>query len=150
MLNPPPFAVCNTHHPALKVLGHGNAFTQIERRGLTRHELTIVCTYTHTENMEVPGVEFDWDEGNWPKCGKHGVTKDEIETLFEGGPDVYPAPAHSQREERMLAIGTTVSGRWLLVAFTLRRRGREALIRPISARYMHEKEVKHYERQRKT
>ncbi len=100
--------------------------------------------------MGVSGAGFDWDDGNWPKCGKHGITRDEIETLFAGDPAVYPDPAHSQREERMLAIGTTESGRWLLAAFTLRRRGRETLIRPISARYMHEKEVEHYERQRKT
>ena len=25
---------------------------------------------------------FEWDEGNWPKCGKHGVTREEIELLF--------------------------------------------------------------------
>jgi uncharacterized protein len=98
--------------------------------------------------MDVAG--FDWDEGNWPKCGRHGVTKNEIETLFEGSPAVYPDPAHSHQEERMLAIGTTAAGRWLLVAVTLRRQGKDILIRPISARYMHSKEVEHYERHRKT
>jgi hypothetical protein len=50
----------------------------------------------------------------------------------------------------MLAIGTTQAGRWVLVAFTLRRRGGKTLIRPISARYMHKREVDHYERQKKT
>ncbi len=89
---------------------------------------------------------FEWDAGNWPKCGKHGVSKAEIELLFQLGPDVYPDPAHSSLEERLLAIGRTAQGRWLLVAFTFRGSVRK-VIRPISARYMHKKEVRHYERQ---
>jgi hypothetical protein len=47
----------------------------------------------------------------------------------------------------MLAIGKCASGRFILVAFTLRRRNDEALIRPISACYMRRKEVEHYEQQ---
>ena len=99
-------------------------------------------------NLKVNG--FDWDQGNWPKCGQHGVLCSDIEALFEKGPAVYPDPAHSQSEERMLAIGQSGTGRYVLVAFTLRRRGRDTLIRPISARYMHKREVDHYERQRQT
>ena len=30
--------------------------------------------------MEFDG--FDWDDGNWPKCGKHGVGQAEIEALL--------------------------------------------------------------------
>jgi predicted DNA binding CopG/RHH family protein len=52
-----------------------------------------------------------------------------------------PDPAHSGREERMLAIGRTIGRRHLLVAFTLRQGGGEVLIRPISARYMHRKRL---------
>ena len=33
------------------------------------------------------------------------------------------------------------------LVFTLRKRGVETLIRPISARYMHKKEVQHYEKE---
>jgi hypothetical protein len=98
--------------------------------------------------MDVAG--FEWDEGNWPKCGRHGLTRDQIEAVFEGRPAVYPDPMQSRVEDRMLAIGTTQAGRWVLVAFTLRRRGGKTLIRPISARYMHKREVDHYERQKKT
>jgi len=29
------------------------------------------------ENMKISG--FEWDDGNWPKCGKHGVSRAEIE-----------------------------------------------------------------------
>ncbi len=89
---------------------------------------------------------FDWDAGNWPKCGKHGVSKEEIESLFKAEPAVYPDSAHSAQEERLYAIGRTERGRWLLVAFAIRGGGKP-MIRPISARYMHKKEVLHYERQ---
>jgi uncharacterized DUF497 family protein len=91
---------------------------------------------------------FDWDAGNWPKCGKHGVSREEIEHLFIEGPAIFPDPKHSERETRYLAIGTTREGRWIFAAFTIRRRSRKNFIRPISARYMHDKEVRHYERQR--
>jgi uncharacterized DUF497 family protein len=35
----------------------------------------------------------------------------------------------------------------VFVAFALRRRGYSMLIRPVSARYMHRKEVAHYEKE---
>jgi uncharacterized DUF497 family protein len=98
--------------------------------------------------MDLAVAGFDWDKGNWPKCGKHGVSREEIETLFTSGPAAYPDPAHSSAEQRFLAIGQTATARWLLVAFTLRRRGKRQLIRPISARYMREREVKHFEQQK--
>ncbi len=88
---------------------------------------------------------FDWDAANMEKCGKHGVTLAEIESLFHGPVDVYPDIAHSGKETRFLGIGRTSAGRYLFVAFTLRTKAGENLIRPISARYMHLKEVKHYE-----
>ena len=97
--------------------------------------------------MDASVCGFEWDGANWPKCGKHGVSQAEIEALFEHRPAVHPDPGHSRTEERMLAIGKTVSGRFILVAFTLRGQGNRLLIRPISARYMHTKEVKHYEQQ---
>jgi uncharacterized DUF497 family protein len=91
---------------------------------------------------------FDWDAGNRRKCRKHGVSLAEIEEVFRGAPAVFPDPAHSQRERRMRAIGPTQRGHYVFVAFTLRT---DALghtrIRPISARYMHAKEIRHYVRQ---
>jgi uncharacterized protein len=45
------------------------------------------------------------------------------------------------------AIGKTAEGRAIFVVFTLRRRGDDILIRPISARHMHDKEVKSYEKE---
>ena len=89
---------------------------------------------------------FDWDDGNCQKCQKHGVSIEEIEALFFS-PKVAVAPdiKHSEVEERFLAIGVSTKGRYLLVAFTFRETQEEKLIRPISARYMHEKEVQKYE-----
>jgi len=96
--------------------------------------------------MRVAG--FDWDDGNSAKCQKHGVTRAEIESLFLGAHQVAPDSAHSEAELRQLAIGRTETGRPLFVVFTLRRRGDMVLIRPISARYMHAREIERYEQNR--
>lgn len=90
--------------------------------------------------MKIAG--FDWDSGNWPKCGKHGVSREEIERLFLGGQaHVAPDLKHTTpTESRHIAAGR-VDGRAMFVAFAFRG----DFIRPISARYMHEKEVSNYE-----
>lgn len=91
---------------------------------------------------------FDWDEGNREKCQKHGVSVAEIENLFGTGPlAVRPDPEHSQAEERLQAIGTTRQRRSVFLIFTIRERDGGRLIRPISARYMHRKEIDHYEKE---
>lgn len=92
---------------------------------------------------------FDWDEGNYQKCQKHGVSIEDIEQFFVNDPDLCADPAHSLEEQRLRAIGKTTAGRFLFVVFTMRRSGPLHLIRPLSARYMHEKEVRHYEQQRR-
>ena len=91
--------------------------------------------------MEFDG--FDWDEGNWPKCGKHGVSRAEIEAVFAAEPFVGPDQTVSE-EVRLNAIAA-IGGRHVFVAFTIRQIGGETRIRPISARYMHDKEVRRYE-----
>lgn len=95
-------------------------------------------------NLRVSG--FDWDEGNWTKCQKHGVSIAEIEALFVTGPRVAPDPQHSQEEDRLLAMGRTSAGRAVFVGFTLRTRAGRRLIRPVTARYMHAKEAAAYEK----
>ena len=89
---------------------------------------------------------FDWDKGNWPKCGKHGVSVEEIEQIFKGSPAVLPDP--NQDEPRMRAIGKTEVGRYVFLVFMLRKSGLKTQIRPISARYMGQKEIDKYEDQR--
>lgn len=91
--------------------------------------------------MKVAG--FDWDEGNWPKCGKHGVSQAEIEQVLMGTPAVLADPHHG--EPRMRAIGKTAGGRYVFLVFVLRERQGQTLLRPISARFMHLKEIQHYE-----
>jgi uncharacterized DUF497 family protein len=56
-----------------------------------------------------------------------------------------PDETHSQEEQRFRAIGKTVEGRTVFVIFTQRQQGKDIFIRPISARYMHNKEVAAYE-----
>ena len=88
---------------------------------------------------------FDWDEGNWPKCAKHGVSKAEIEAILSTGPIVLPDRSHRVEETRYNAVGVTNAGRYVFAVFTFRQRDDNTLIRPLSARYMHRKEVDRYE-----
>ena len=94
----------------------------------------------------VPVIDgFDWDRGNRAKCAKHGVSAAEVEAVFRGPLFVRKDAKHSQSEERQWAIGKTDEGRWVFLVFTIRERGGKTLIRPISARYMHKKEMRHHE-----
>jgi uncharacterized DUF497 family protein len=88
---------------------------------------------------------FDWDIGNLAKCQKHGVTIADIEWVMKRDPLVGRDAQHSAHEERLRAIGQTAVGRWIFVVFTMRRRDGHSLVRPISARPMHAKEIKNYE-----
>lgn len=97
--------------------------------------------------MSKPIAGVDWDAGNRAKCQKHGVSLDEIESLFDVPVLVIPDPAHSQSETRMRAIGKTSAGRHVFLVFTVRVTGGKRWIRPIAARYMHAKEVAHYEKE---
>jgi hypothetical protein len=99
-------------------------------------------------NLRVSG--FDWDEGNRTKCQKHGVPMMEIEDLFAHGPRIAPDPKHSVDGDRLIAVGRTNTGRAIFVAFTIRTKGRRRLIRPVTARYMHAKEIAAYEEESAT
>ena len=90
-------------------------------------------------------ARFDWDSGNLAKCQKHGVSLSEIELVLGSGPFIAPDPAHSEHEARFLAIGRNRVGRPIFVIFTLRLVDDEEHVRPVSARYMHAKEIKRYE-----
>ncbi len=66
-------------------------------------------------------------------------------SVFADAPSIGPDVAHSTVETRFLGIGRASSGRHVFLAFTWRERNGARFIRPISARYMHAKEVRHYE-----
>ncbi len=95
------------------------------------------------ENIQISG--FQWDKGNQSKCQKHGVSIKAIESLFQNPVAILPDETHSQEEQRFRAIGKAVDGQAVFVVFTLRQHGDDTFIRPISARYMHKKEVTTYE-----
>lgn len=89
---------------------------------------------------------FDWDQGNRAKCEKHGLSVSAVESLFTRPLAILPDAAHSQSERRFRAIGRTEERRGVFIVFTVRRKGDEVLIRPVSARYMH-KEIEAYEKE---
>ena len=87
---------------------------------------------------------FDWDSGNARKNEKHGVSQTEAEQIFfDPRLLVMIDSLHSSTEARHHALGATLDGRRLRIAFTLRGSG--TLIRVISARGMHRKERRIYE-----
>jgi len=88
------------------------------------------------------GMVFDWDIGNIGKCGKHGVSIAEIEYALLADPIIIPDPYPD--EDRRRAIGTNGDGRFVFVVFVSRMVGGELRLRPLSARYMHKKELKKY------
>jgi uncharacterized DUF497 family protein len=97
--------------------------------------------------MDLGVAGFEWDKGNRDKCQKHGVPVGEVESLLHGPLAIFADPEHSETEERFKAIGRTDDGRGVLIVFTLRRREEGIFIRPVSARYMHRKEVEYYEKE---
>jgi len=87
---------------------------------------------------------FDWDEGDFRKNEKHGVSKPEVEQIFLNAPLLLADDVkHSERELRFHALGRTDLDRWLHITFT--EGGNGSLIRPISARAKSRKEKAIYE-----
>ena len=89
---------------------------------------------------------YEWDAGNLDKCQSHGVTAAEIEQVLDGDPFLVPDYEHSQHEDRHIAVGFNRSGRPIFVIFTLRLSESKESVRPISARYMHRKEIEKYDK----
>lgn len=90
-------------------------------------------------------ARFDWDEGNYAKCQSHGLSIPEIEAVFAAMPRIAPTIDPAAIEQRFIAAGRGAGDRPLFAVFTLRRSGEHMTIRPISARYMHSKEIVRYE-----
>jgi uncharacterized DUF497 family protein len=92
-------------------------------------------------------IGFSWDEGNYTKCQKHGVSLEEIEALFQTKPLLFADIKHSFQEERFFAIGKSCKGRHVFAVFTLIKTQTGNRIRPLSVRYMHQKEIVRYEKE---
>lgn len=84
---------------------------------------------------------FQWDEGNRRKIRDRDISEQECEQVFANGPGLYEDVKHSKTEPRYLAVGRTDAGRWLFVVWTVRDR----LIRVVTARAMHRREIRAYE-----
>lgn len=98
--------------------------------------------------MGIAADGFDWDAGNRDKCQKHGVSIAEVEHIVSHAETLIVHDAkNSVSEQRFIAIGRTSEGRFAFVAFTPRTYDGRHLLRPISARYMHGKEVAKYEKE---
>lgn len=72
---------------------------------------------------------------------KHGVSFEEAATVF-ADPDALDGPdlKHSEQEERFLRLGRSLTGRVVIVAYTMRGSGDDETIRIISARRASRKE----------
>ena len=88
---------------------------------------------------------FEWDQGNAEKCRAHGVSIEEIESaLVSKALAIMADTKHSKDEGRYIGVGQTVNGSDLCVVLTFRIVAGRKLLRPITARYMHRKEVERY------
>ena len=88
---------------------------------------------------------FVGDKANHSKCQEHGVSVAEVEyVLAHAATLIVPDLKNSRAEPRYLAIGRTEERRYAFVVFTPRQTRKGIRMRPISARYMHRKEVKKY------
>jgi len=98
----------------------------------------------YTPPMRLVGIE--WDDGNLKKCQKHGVPVSEIEAVLLCKRTVnLPDRKHSSLEDRFWAVGRNAQGRGVFIVFTHRHGFDGVSLRPVSARYMHAKEVRYYE-----
>jgi uncharacterized DUF497 family protein len=88
-------------------------------------------------------MSFEWDEEKAEaNLGKHGVSFDEAQTVFDDPlyVDFYD-PDHSSDEHRYIIIGQSQQGRLLLVSYT----ERGEVLRLISSRKVTAAERKAYE-----
>jgi len=69
--------------------------------------------------MNVPEIEFDWDEPNIGHVARHSVLPEEAEQVILNVP-VDLGMTIVEGEERYLNLGATVRGRVLLVVTTWR------------------------------
>jgi uncharacterized DUF497 family protein len=119
---------------------------------INSYDIAIACDVKFSPDLTaglwlrdfVPDPEnFDWDEGNRHKNLKHGISCEEVESLFRQDHYIFAGrmiePAHP--EWRGLILGQDDSGRVVALIFT--RRGKK--LHSISCRPMREGERRFYE-----
>ena len=89
---------------------------------------------------------FEWDAGDRVKCQKHGLTIEDVEHVLAHNETVI-IPLDRFEEPRFIAVGRTAQGRFAFVVFTPCEKDGDRVQRPISARYMHLREIRRYEQE---
>jgi uncharacterized protein len=86
-------------------------------------------------------ASFEWDDINVGHVARHHVEPDEAEEVFDSR--YYLSKTWGGR---YIALGSTVSGRYLVCVFE--KRSEPGLIRIVTARDMNERERRLYKRKR--
>lgn len=89
-------------------------------------------------------IKFEWDENkNQINKAKHGIDFDEAATVFfDEDAIMFDDPEHSMEEERFLMLGITKHENLCIVSHCYR--GKDDIIRIISARKATKNETKTY------
>lgn len=96
-------------------------------------------------NIIMEKIKFEWDENkNQIKKIKHGVSFEEAKMVFYDDAIMFDDPEHSAEEERFLILGVTQHGNLCIVSHCYR--GRDNIIRIISARKATRNETRTYNR----
>jgi uncharacterized protein len=82
---------------------------------------------------------FDWDLHNVGHVARHGVNPIEVEETVERPHVIIPAKSMGG-EKRWKLFGTSVTGRYLVVVFTIR----DERLRPVTAHTMNQQERRIY------
>ncbi len=92
-------------------------------------------------------MDFEWNElKNRSNEQKHGLSFDTAKLVFDDPLAVTVRDRTSVDEERWKTVGT-VEGLLLVVVHTFRQRGKQEIIRMISARRASPREKRSYERE---
>ena len=102
-----------------------------------RFAVYTLVVYTRVVLDKIEG--FDWDSANIGHIVRHLVTPFEVEEVTVGKYVVIPAKT-VEREKRWKLFGKTISWRYLVVVFTIRRK----LFRTVTAYQMNTAERSQY------
>jgi uncharacterized DUF497 family protein len=109
------------------------------RPWLTFDGFAVYTRVVYTEVVLDKIEGFDWDNANIGHIVRHAVTPFEVEEVTGGKCVVIPAKT-VKREKRWKLFAKTMSGRYLVVVFTIRRK----LFRTVTAYEMNTGERSHY------
>ena len=98
--------------------------------------------------MDLRVSGFNWDKGNRVKCQNMVFRLRTSKPFSLTVPEL--TPIRNTRRTRIVAVGGTSTGRPVFVAFTIRAANNRRFIRPVTARFMHAKEVAAYEEESST